>query len=246
MNEKASSGPIKKKAHSGSTKEMAPSSPIKKMAPSSLIKEAKVLNLKGEEVGAVDLPQEVFGAQPSPTFLHEVVTQHLDNRRSWTANTKTRSEVSGGGRKPWRQKHTGRARAGSIRSPLWRKGGVVFGPRYIPRDLKRLDMPRRKHRQALAQALSARAAGDGLRVIEALALDGAKTRQVAELLKALGAGNRSLLVIDQHDRNLAVASRNIAGLKVRLAEHLNAYEVLRCHKLILTKAALEKIRSHWR
>lgn len=205
--------------------------------------QAKVLNLKGEEVGTVELPPEVFGAKPQASFLHEAVTKHLNNQRRWTAHTKTRSEVSGGGHKPWRQKHTGRARAGSIRSPLWRKGGVVFGPRSI--GPRRLETPRRKARLALAQALSARASQDGLRVVQGLALDGAKTRQMAGLLGALGAGRRALIVVDRAERNLGLAARNIPGLVVRLASDLNAYEVLRCDKVIVTQPALEKIRSRW-
>lgn len=205
--------------------------------------EAKVYNLKGEAVGTAELPGHVFGVRPEPGFLHEVVTGQLNNRRRWSAHTKTRSEVSGGGRKPWRQKHTGRARAGSIRSPLWRKGGVVFGPRHVETALKRAQLPRRKTRQALAQALSARTAEGALKILDALTLDGAKTRQVAEFLKAMGAERPALVVVDQHDKNLALAGRNIPGLRVMLASHLNAYEVLRCRHLILTQAALEKIRS---
>lgn len=202
-----------------------------------------ILNLKGEEIGKMKLPAEVFGARPSIEFLHEVVTAYRTNQRLWTAHTKTRSEVSGGGRKPWKQKHTGRARAGSNRSPLRRKGGIAFGPRYV--GPRRAEQPRRKGRLALAQALSARAAGGGLRVLDRLALDGAKTRQVAELLKALGAQRSSLLVVDQFDGNLAQAGRNIQEFRVMLASNLNAYAVLTCNKLIVTQAALEKIRSRW-
>ncbi|MBI3547723.1 MAG: 50S ribosomal protein L4 [Elusimicrobia bacterium] len=205
--------------------------------------ELKVQNMKGEEVGKLKLPAEVFEAKPLRTFLHEVVTVFQTNQRSWTAHTKTRSEVSGGGKKPWKQKHTGRARAGSNRSPLWRKGGITFGPRYV--GSRRMEQPRRKSRLALAQALSARASSGDLRVVDKLALDGAKTKQVAEFLKALGAAKTSLVVIEQFDQNLAQASRNVQGLKVMLASNLNAYEVLACDKLIVTQGALEKIRSRW-
>ena len=205
--------------------------------------EISVLNIKGDEVGKVQLPAEVFGIQPSREFLHEVITGYLTNQRSWTAHTKTRAEVSGGGKKPWKQKHTGRARAGSNRSPLWRKGGITFGPRYV--GSRAVTISRRKSRQALAQALSVRASGGDIRVLQVLALDGAKTRQVADILKVLGAGNKSLLVVDQFDKNLAMASRNIPGLKVRLASNLNTYEVLACDKMVVTQAALEKIRSRW-
>lgn len=200
--------------------------------------EAKILNLKGENVGKVELPETVFGVKPMKGFLHEVVTAYEANQRGGTAHTKTRSEVRGGGRKPWKQKHTGRARHGSIRSPLWRKGGVVFGPRH---HSYRQDLPPRKAKLALAQALTARAADGSLRVVDSLALDGAKTKQVAALLKALNAGERSLLVTEQYDENLARASRNIATVRVTLVAHLNAYEVLACRSLIITRAALEKL-----
>ena len=200
--------------------------------------EAQLLNQKAEEIGKVELPEAVFGLKPSRQLLHEVTTAAQANRRLGTAHTKTRDEVSGGGRKPWKQKHTGRARHGSIRSPLWRKGGVVFGPR--PRSYRQ-DLPHIKKRLALAQALSARAQDGSLRVIESLALDGAKTKQVAQILKALKTEGRTLLVTDQYDENLVRASRNICAAKVMLAAHLDAYEVLACRGLIVTKAALEKI-----
>ncbi|HAH07638.1 MAG TPA: 50S ribosomal protein L4 [Elusimicrobia bacterium] len=200
--------------------------------------ESQLLNQKGEKIGKVELPEAVFGLRPSPQFLHEVVTASEANRRAGTAHTKTRAEVSGGGRKPWKQKHTGRARHGSTRSPLWRKGGVVFGPRTRS---YRQELPQAKRRLALAQALSARAQDGSLRVVDSLALDGAKTKQVAQMLKALKAEKRTLLVADQHDQNLIRASRNIAEVKILLVAHLNALEVLGCRNLILTKAALEKL-----
>ena len=204
--------------------------------------EAKVLNMNGESVGTVKLPEKVFGVKPQSTFLHEVTTIHMANQRRGTANTKTRAEVSGGGKKPWKQKGTGRARHGSTRSPIWRHGGVAWGPRT---HSYRLDLPRQKARLGLAQALSARAADGGLTVIESLALDGAKTKQVAALLKALKAGPKALIVIEAHDAGLARASKNVAGLRVTLASHLNAYEVLACRTLIMTKGAIEKLAPRW-
>lgn len=207
--------------------------------------ETKVWNIKGEEVGKAELPNDMFGIKPSGTFLHEAVTNFLTNQRAWTAHTKTRSEVSGGGHKPWKQKHTGRARAGSNRSPLWRKGGTVFGPRYVDPQNRRMSMPRRKAQIALAHALSACAARDGIRVLDKIALDGSKTSQVARMLESLKADKRSLLVVEQHDKGLARASRNIPDFKVRLASDLNAYEVLQSDKVIVTQGALEKIRARW-
>ena len=204
--------------------------------------ETQILNLKGEEVGKIDLPERVFGVKPKPSLLHEATTIYLRNQRRGQAHTKGRSEVSGGGHKPWKQKHTGRARAGSNRSPLWRHGAIAHGP---IRHSYVVDFPRTKSRVALAQALSVRASQGSLKVLENLALDGAKTRQVAELLGNLQARNKSLLVVESVDKNLALASRNIPELKVMLAAHLNAYAVLNCDKLIITKGALEKLSSRW-
>lgn len=204
--------------------------------------EASVLNLKGEEVGKVALPENVFGVKPSPVLLHEVTTAYLSNQRSGTANTKTRSEVSGGGKKPWKQKGTGRARQGSIRSPIWRKGGVCFGPRTRS---WRLEMPRQKSRKALAQALSVRAQDGGLKIVDNLSLDGAKTKQVAAFLKALKVDTRSLLVTDGRDASLALAARNVPDLKVVLVSHLCAYEVLAFRSVIITRKALDKLTPRW-
>lgn len=207
--------------------------------------ETKVWNIKGEEIGKAELPNEMFGIKPSSTFLHEAVHNFLTNQRSWTAHTKTRAEVSGGGHKPWKQKHTGRARAGSNRSPLWRKGGITFGPRYVDPANRRMSMPRRKAQIALGHALSACALRDGIRIVDKIALDGAKTHQVAELLKNFKAAKRTVIVLDQHDKNLARASRNIPEVAIRMASDLNAYEVMQSHHLIITQGALEKIRARW-
>ena len=145
--------------------------------------QAQLLNVKGAEVGKVELPDAVFGRRPSPEFLHEYVTVYLANQRRGTANTKTRAEVSGSGKKPWKQKHTGRARAGSFRSPLWRHGGITFGPRA---GKVRLSFPRRKAALALSQALSAKYAEGSIVFVENLALEEAKTKAAVQLLKLLG------------------------------------------------------------
>ena len=204
--------------------------------------ETELLDMKGKEVGKVELPEKAFGVKPEATFLHEVATIFSANQRKGCAHTKTRAEVSGGGAKPWRQKGTGRARAGSNRSPIWRKGGVAFGPRH---HSYRLELPRAKARRALAQALSVRAADGSLRVVEKLGLDGAKTKQVAEFLIKLKADKKSLVVVEQVDETFARAARNIPGLRVTLASHLNAYEVLACRNLILTKGAIDKLAPKW-
>ncbi|HVE12633.1 MAG TPA: 50S ribosomal protein L4 [Elusimicrobiota bacterium] len=205
--------------------------------------ETQIFNQKGEKVGTVELPEKVFGRKASTGLLHEVTTAYLANRRQGDAHTKTRAEVSGGGRKPWKQKHTGRARHGSIRSPIWRKGGVAWGPRNQVNW--RQEIPAAKAKTALAQALSARAKGGAVKVVDSLALDGAKTKQVAAILKALGAERRPLVVTEQFDASLARAARNIPNVKIMLAAHLNAYEVMACRNIIITKAALEKLPAQW-
>ena len=207
--------------------------------------ETKLWNIKGDVVGKADLPDHVFGLKPSKDLLHEAVTAFLNNQRRWTAHTKTRAEVSGGGHKPWKQKHTGRARAGSNRSPLWRKGGVTFGPRQVDPIFKRMDMPRRKSSLALAHALSAQAARDKIKVLDGFALDGAKTGQVSQALKNLGGAKRPLVVVDQHDPKLAQASRNIQRVRLVLVSNLNAYEILRSDQVLMTQAALEKVKVRW-
>jgi large subunit ribosomal protein L4 len=205
--------------------------------------QAQLLNVKGTEVGKVELPEGVFGRRPVPKFLHEYVTVYLANQRRGTANTKTRAEVSGSGKKPWKQKHTGRARAGSFRSPLWRHGGVTFGPRA---GHVHLGFPRTKARLALVQALSAKAAQGALVFVDSLAVAEAKTKAVAAMLESLKCGDRkgcTLLVLDAPDANLARASRNIPNVELALAGDINAYGVLRARRLVVTKPALEKLQA---
>ncbi len=205
--------------------------------------EAKILDVEGKEIGKAALPEAVFGHKPSRKFLHEFVTIYLANQRRWTANTKGRGDVSGGGKKPWKQKHTGRARAGSTRSILWRHGAIAFGPR-VGRG-SRLDMPRQKAKLALAQALSSRAADGGLVVVKEFLLKEPKTKLVASALEKLGASGKILIVLDATNAGLARAVRNLPEVIVRLASDINAYEVLRAKKLIITQPALEKLGSRW-
>ncbi|MBI5240337.1 MAG: 50S ribosomal protein L4 [Elusimicrobia bacterium] len=205
--------------------------------------QAQLLNVKGTAVGEIALPDAVFGRRPVPKFLHEYVTVYLANQRRGTANTKTRAEVSGTGRKPWKQKHTGRARAGSFRSPLWRHGGVTFGPRA---GHVHLDFPRAKARLALAQALSAKQAAGALFFVESLTVAEPKTKAVAAMLESLKCGDRrgcTLLVLDAPDADLARASRNIPNVELALAGDVNAYGVLRARRLVVTKPALEKLQA---
>src|SRR3989339_1484736 len=187
--------------------------------------QAQLLNVKGTEVGKVELPEGVFGRRPIQKFLHEYVTVYLANQRRGTANTKTRAEVSGSGRKPWKQKQTGRARAGSFRSPLWRHGGITFGPRA---GHVHLDFPRTKARLALAQALSAKASQGAMVFVESLAVAEPKTKAVVAMLESLKCGDSrgcTLLVLDAPDAVLARASRNIPNVELALAGDINAYGV---------------------
>ncbi len=205
--------------------------------------EAKIIDVSGKEVGQVALPEGIFGHKPSRRFLHEYVTVYLANQRQYGAHTKSRTEVSGGGKKPWKQKHTGRARAGSIRSGLWRHGAIIHGPRSGYGS--HLDFPRQKARLALAQALSARAQDGGLICVKELVLKEAKTKLMAGMLVKLGAEGRTLIVLDAPSPALKRASKNIPSVALVLAADVNAYEVLKCKKLIITQPALEKLGARW-
>jgi len=209
----------------------------------SEIIEVELLDTKGQSAGKIRLPEALFGLKPRAGLLHEAVTAHLANRRRGTANTKTRSEVSGGGRKPWKQKHTGRARAGSIRSPLWRKGGVVFGPR--PRSYRQA-LPTAKVRLALGQALSARRAEGKLKLVESFEPSRPKTGEVAALARALGLERGGLVVLDAVSAGLARAARNLAGVRLGRAADLNAYQVLAARQLVLTRKGLEALSGRAR
>ncbi|MBR4508115.1 MAG: 50S ribosomal protein L4 [Elusimicrobiaceae bacterium] len=199
--------------------------------------ETKLLNIQGKEQGKINLPEALFGVKPNPTFLHEVITAFLANQRSGTADVKTRSEVSGTGKKPWKQKGTGRARHGSMRSPIWRHGGVAFGP--TPHSF-RIDLPVAKRRLALAHALSSKYNSDSIIILDNFDIKEAKTKMVADVLKTLEAGKKPLIVSSK-DAKLDQASRNIAGLNKMVPSDLNAYAVLNSTKVIITKEALEKM-----
>lgn len=201
--------------------------------------ETKLLNIQGKEQGTVTLPEALFGKKPNPTFLHEVITAFLANQRSGTADVKTRGEVSGTGKKPWKQKCTGRARHGSMRTPIWRHGGVAFGP--TPRSFRQ-DLPAAKRRLALAQALTAKLNSDSVVVLDNFDIKEAKTKAVAEVLKTLNAGKKPLIV-SLADAKLERAGRNIAGVIQMVPSDLNAYVVLNCSKVIFTKDALEKMAA---
>jgi large subunit ribosomal protein L4 len=194
----------------------------------------------GTEAGTIELPDELFAAPVNPSVMHQAVTAQLAGRRLGTHKTKTRGEVSGGGRKPWRQKGTGRARHGSRRSPLWAGGGVVFGPR--PRSYS-LRLPKRMRRLALRGALSSRFTDGAVKVVEDLAMEEAKTRTLVGYLGALGVTGRVLVVEPEHDERLELSARNIPDLDVIVADSLNVVAVLGAGTLLLTRAAVEALRA---
>jgi large subunit ribosomal protein L4 len=201
---------------------------------------ARVVDQAGAVTGSVDLPETVFGIEPNEPVMHQALLRQLANARQGTASTKTRSEVRGGGRKPWRQKGTGRARQGSTRSPQWEGGGVVFGPH--PRSY-RMDMPRKQRRLALRSALSAKAQDGGLVVLEAFTLDVPQTSAVTALLRTVDAGKRVLVVLGSHNEMLEKSARNIAEVQVSLAGNLSVRDLLIAETVIVTRDAIEHIEE---
>lgn len=194
----------------------------------------------GTEAGTIELPDELFAAPVNPAVMHQAVTAQLAGRRLGTHKTKTRGEVSGGGRKPWRQKGTGRARHGSRRSPLWAGGGVTFGPR--PRSYAQR-LPKRMKRLALRGALTSRFDDGAVRVVEDLSMDEAKTRTLVGYLVALGLSGRVLLVEPAHDERLELSARNVPDLDVIVADSLNVVAVLGAGTLLFTREAVEALTA---
>ncbi|MEO0088438.1 MAG: 50S ribosomal protein L4 [candidate division WOR-3 bacterium] len=202
---------------------------------------AELLSINGEIKGEIEIPEEIFGCEVNQGLIWEAVTNYLNNQRQGTACTKTRGEVRGGGRKPWPQKHTGRARHGSIRSPIWRKGGIVFGPK--PRDYY-YSLPKKKKRLALLSALSARYQDKAVLFLENFTLEQPKTKLIYNILKNLKMnGENVLLVVKEMDQNIKLASRNIPNLTLMPANSLNAYEVLVNDKIVFTESGLEGLKE---
>jgi len=197
-----------------------------------------VVNLSGEKVGRVELADAVFGAEVNQNLLHEASRWYLNSLRRGTHKTKEKSEVSGAGRKLWRQKGTGRARIGSIRSPLWRHGGTVHGPR--PRSYA-YALPKKMLLGALRSALSAKLAEEKLTVVEAWSLDTHKTKTLRVALGKLNAEKTTLLVANGENRNLELASRNLEGVKLSASNALQPYDVLRHDRLVLSKDAVARL-----
>jgi large subunit ribosomal protein L4 len=198
---------------------------------------ADVYNMDGEKISETNLADEIFDVPVKQHVLHEMVTMQLMNRRAGTAATKGRSDVRGGGQKPYRQKGTGRARAGTRRSPLWRGGGVVFGP--SPRSY-RYKVPKRVRRQALKMALTSKLQDKALIVVDRLVLEPVKTKRFVEVMAALKTG-RALIVTDRKIESLELSSRNVPDFKVLRSEGLNVYDILRFKNLILLEPSVKQI-----
>lgn len=192
-------------------------------------------NTQGEIIGQVELSEAVFAAPVNEGLMHQAVQMQLANRRVGTAATKTRGMVQGGGRKPWRQKGTGRARQGSIRSPIWRGGGTVFGPQ--PREYG-FTMPRKQRRAALRSALTSKVRSEDLLVVDRLDFDSPRTKEMAATLKRLQSPKKVLLVTEKADENVKLSARNIPGVTTIRAQDLNVYDVLNNSRLVITRSAV--------
>jgi large subunit ribosomal protein L4 len=199
-----------------------------------------VYDREGKESGQVELPEAVFNVPVNEAVLHQAVRRQQANDRQGTHDTKTRGEVSGGGKKPWKQKGTGHARQGSIRAPQWRHGGTVFGPHPHTYEQK---MPRKQRRLALRSALSVKSQDGAVRVVEEIALEAPKTSVMAALFDQLGAGARTLFVIPEHDLMLEKSTRNLAGVKTILAQNLNCSDVLTADTIVFTRSALTQVEE---
>ena len=199
-----------------------------------------VYDMTGKQTGSMELNADIFGIEPNVAVMHSAVINYLANQRQGTQSTKTRSEVSGGGRKPWRQKGTGHARQGSTRSPQWTHGGIALGPK--PRSY-RFALPKKVRRLALKSAFSSKVMADEMLVLESLSLDEIKTKSIVNMLNALGADRKVLLVLPEKDEKVILSARNIPGVKTALVNTLNVYDILNCDKFIVVKDAVAQLEE---
>ena len=199
-----------------------------------------VYNMEGKEVGKLDLSDAIFGVEINEHLVHMAVLQQLADKRQGTQKAKTRSEVSGGGRKPWRQKGTGHARQGSIRAPQWKGGGVVFAP--VPRDYS-FKMNKKEKRFALKSALTDKAQSNNIIVVDELKFDEIKTKKFAEVMNNLKATRKALVVLADNDKNVVLSARNLAEANTTLTNTLNVYDIVNAKTLVLTKDAVTKIEE---
>ena len=199
-----------------------------------------VVDMTGKKAGTITLADEIFGITPNAVVMHAAVVNYLANQRQGTQSTLTRTEVSGGGRKPWRQKGTGHARQGSTRAPQWRHGGIAHGPK--PRDYS-YSLNKKVRRLALKSALSDKALSGDLIVLSELKIDEYKTKTVAECLKAIGAEGKALIVLDSNNPFAVKSIGNIAGAKAALVNTVNTYDIINADKLVIVKGAVKQIEE---
>ena len=199
-----------------------------------------VVDMEGKNVGTIELAESVFGIEPNAAVMHQMVVNYLAAQRQGTQSTLTRSEVSGGGKKPWRQKGTGRARQGSTRAPEWTHGGIALGPK--PREYG-FDVNKKVKRLAMKSALSAKVAADEMIVLDDFGLDAIKTKEVADVLAAIKAGKKTLIVLPEKNDVVYKSARNIAGANVSLVNTLNVYDILNCNTIVVLKDAVAKIEE---
>lgn len=202
--------------------------------------QVSVFDMSGKSVGEMTLSDAVFGIEPNTAVLHAAVVNYLANQRQGTQSTLTRSEVAGGGRKPWKQKGTGRARQGSTRAPQWTHGGIALGPK--PRDYS-YALNKKVKRLAMKSAFSSKVLDNDLIVVDNIAIEEFKTKAVAEMLSKLGADKKALIVMPEVNAKLIKSAANIPGVKTALVNTLNVYDILNCDKFIVEKAAVEKIEE---
>ena len=199
-----------------------------------------VLDKTGKKVSDIELKDEIFAIEPNKSAMHLVVVNYLANQRQGTQSTLTRSEVSGGGKKPWKQKGTGRARQGSTRAPQWTHGGIALGPK--PRDYG-FDVNKKVRRLAMKSALSSKVAADEMIVVDDFSMDAIKTKEMANILSAVKAGKKTLIVLPEKNDVLYKSARNIVGTNVSLVNTLNVYDILNCNTIVVLKDAVAKIEE---
>lgn len=199
-----------------------------------------VLDKTGKKVSDIELKDEIFAIEPNKSAMHLVVVNYLANQRQGTQSTLTRSEVSGGGKKPWKQKGTGRARQGSTRAPQWTHGGIALGPK--PRDYG-FDVNKKVRRLAVKSALSSKVAADEMIVVDDFSMDAIKTKEMANILSAVKAGKKTLIVLPEKNDVLYKSARNIEGTNVSLVNTLNVYDILNCNTIVVFKDAVAKIEE---
>ena len=196
--------------------------------------------MEGKSVGTIDLAESVFGIEPNEAAMHMMVVNYLAAQRQGTQSALTRAEVSGGGKKPWRQKGTGRARQGSTRAPQWTHGGIVFAPK--PRDY-RFTVNKKVKRLAMKSALSTKAAESEIIVVDSIKLDEYKTKKIAAMLSAIGADKKALVVLPEVDSKVIKSANNLPGVKTAQVNELNVYDILNADKLVIAKEAVSKIEE---